>query len=68
LFTKPVVRLAFDLTVSADFQSIAALVVVAFAATGLVLRALAKRKQPGCGSDCGAVSPELKRLQARLKK
>jgi hypothetical protein len=49
-------------------QSIAALAVVAIAATWLILRALAKRKNPGCGSDCGAVSPEVKRLQARLKR
>ena len=52
---------------STDFQTIAALVVVAIAATWLVLRALAKRKNPGCGDDCGAVSPEIKELQTRLK-
>ncbi len=53
---------------SPEFQTIAALALVALAATWLILRANAKRKHPGCGSDCGAVSPELKRLQARLKK
>lgn len=53
---------------SPEIQSILALVIVALAVTWLVFRALAKRKNPGCGSDCGAVSPELKRLQARLKK
>jgi hypothetical protein len=53
---------------SPAFQTIAALVVVACAAIWLVLRANAKRKNPGCGSDCGAVSPQMKRLQARLKR
>lgn len=53
---------------SAEFQTYAALVVVAVAATYLILRALAKRKNPGCGSGCGAVSPEIKRLQAHLAK
>jgi hypothetical protein len=53
---------------SSTFQTIAALVVVAVAAGWLLARALAKRKNPGCGSDCGAVSPEVKRLQARLRR
>lgn len=53
---------------SPTLQSILALVVVAFAAAWLVRRAIAKRKNPGCGDDCGAVSPEMKRLQARLKR
>ena len=53
---------------SPGIQTLVALLIVTFALTWLVLRANAKRKQPGCGSDCGAVSPELKRLQARLKK
>jgi hypothetical protein len=53
---------------SSTFQTVAALVIVAIAATWLVARAIAKRKNPGCGSDCGAVSPEVKRLQARLRR
>lgn len=53
---------------SPTLQSILALVVVALAAAWLVRRAIAKRKNPGCGDDCGAVSPEMKRLQARLKR
>ena len=53
---------------NADLQTILALVVVALAATWLVRRAIVKRKNPGCGSDCGAVSPELKRLQSHLAK
>lgn len=53
---------------TADLQSILALAVVALAAIWLVRRALLKRKNPGCGSDCGAVSPDLKRLQSHIAK
>lgn len=53
---------------SPSVQTILALVIVALAATWLVLRALEKRKHPGCGGDCGAVSPEMRKLQARLKR
>jgi hypothetical protein len=53
---------------SPQTQTIIALLVVAIAAAWLTLRALAKRRNPGCGSDCGAVSHEVKRLQAHLKK
>lgn len=53
---------------SPEVQTILALLIVALASVWLVKRAIAKRKNPGCGTDCGAVSPELKRLQARLKK
>ncbi|HVS53057.1 MAG TPA: FeoB-associated Cys-rich membrane protein [Opitutaceae bacterium] len=53
---------------SSSFQTIAALGIVALAAGWLLARAIAKRKNPGCGGDCGAVSPEMKRLQARLKR
>jgi hypothetical protein len=49
-------------------QTVLALALVALAAAWLVRRALVKRKNPGCGDDCGAVSPEMKRLQARLKR
>jgi hypothetical protein len=45
---------------SAEFQTIAALVVVAVAATWLIARGLAKRKNPGCGGDCGCPTSELK--------
>jgi hypothetical protein len=51
-----------------ELQSILALVVVLVAAGWLVRRAIAKRKNPGCGTDCGAVSPDLKRLQSHLAK
>lgn len=53
---------------SEDFQRIAALAVAAIAAVTLIARFIARRKHPGCGGDCGAVSPEVKRLQSRLKR
>ena len=49
-----------------ETQTFVALAIVALVAVWFVARAVAKRKQPGCGSDCGAVSPEMKKLQARL--
>jgi hypothetical protein len=49
-----------------EIQTLLSLLVVALAAAGLVWRAYRKRKHHGCGSDCGAVSPEMKKLQARL--
>lgn len=52
---------------SASLQTIIALAVVAAAAAFLVRTFLKRRKSPGCGADCGAVSPEIKKLQARLK-
>ncbi|HWA09935.1 MAG TPA: FeoB-associated Cys-rich membrane protein [Opitutaceae bacterium] len=50
---------------SPQLQTFAALAVVAFAAAWLVWRSLAKRKNPGCGGDCGCPTDELK---ARLKR
>ncbi|HEY0865397.1 MAG TPA: FeoB-associated Cys-rich membrane protein [Lacunisphaera sp.] len=49
-------------------QTIIALAIVAVAAALLLRSWFAKRKSPGCGSECGAVSPEIKKLQARLKR
>lgn len=46
-------------------QSVAALALVAAAASWLALRALAKRKKPGCGGDCGCPAEEIK---AKLKR
>jgi hypothetical protein len=52
---------------SSEFQTIAAFVVVALAAIGLVRHAFNKRRKSGCGGgDCGAISPEVKKLQAKL--
>jgi hypothetical protein len=54
---------------NADFQTIAALVVVALVAIWFVVRAVRNRKSSGCGGgDCGAISPEMRRLQAKLKR
>lgn len=50
-----------------DFQTIAALTVVALAAAYLIARALRKRKSPGCGTDCGAISPEIRDLKSRMR-
>ena len=52
---------------SSSLQTIIALAIVALAVTLLVRAFLKKRKSPGCGADCGAVSPEVKKLQAKLK-
>ena len=49
---------------TAELQTIVALSIVAVAATWLVLRAFAKKKNPGCGGDCGCPSSEFK---AKLK-
>ena len=53
---------------SSTLQTIIALAIVVLA-TALLLRSwFGKKKSPGCGSEsCGAVSPEVKKLQARLK-
>jgi archaellin len=54
---------------SPSLQTIIALVIVAVAATLLLRSWFAKRKSPGCGSEsCSAVSPEIKKLQAKLKR
>jgi len=53
---------------NADFQTVAALAIVALTAGWFLWRALAKRRSSGCGSDhCSAVSRDVKQLQARLK-
>ena len=51
-----------------EIQTLAALAIVAVVITWFVVRGIAKRKHPGCGGDCGAVSPEMRRLQAKLKR
>ena len=55
---------------SSSLQTFAALAIVAIAATLLTRHYLKKRANPGCGSggNCGAVSPEVKKLQAKLRK
>ena len=55
---------------SSSLQTLIALGLVALAATFLLRSWLRKKKSPGCGStgDCGAISPEVKKLQAKLKR
>ncbi len=53
---------------SAPLQTLIALAIVAVAVTLLIRSVLKKRRQPGCGDNCGAVSPEVKKLQAKLKR
>jgi hypothetical protein len=53
---------------SSTAQTIIALVIVAVAAALLLRSWFKKRKNPGCGDSCGSVSPEIKELQARLKR
>ena len=52
---------------SSSLQTLLALAVVALAAVLLIRSAFKKRKRPGCGAACGAISPEVKKLQAKLK-
>jgi hypothetical protein len=53
---------------SSDFQTIAALVVVALTAVWLVVRSVRKRSHSACGGgECGAISRDVKELQAKLK-
>ena len=49
---------------SREYQTLAALLIVATAAIWLVLRSFAKGRKPGCGGDCGCASEDL-RARAR---
>jgi hypothetical protein len=52
---------------NAEIQTLLSLFVVAIASVWLVRRAF-RKKSGGCASGaCGALSPEVKKLQARLK-
>jgi hypothetical protein len=54
---------------STSFQTIAALTIVVVAVALLLISTFRKKKNSGCGSEgCHAVSPELKKLQAKLKR
>lgn len=50
-------------------QTLIALGIVALAAALLARHYFKKRAQPGCGSggNCGAVSPDVKKLQEHLR-
>jgi hypothetical protein len=49
---------------SPGLQTLEALLIAAAAATWLVVRSLARRRNPGCGGDCGCASGDL-RARAR---
>jgi hypothetical protein len=52
-----------------DLQTVEALTIVALAAGWLLWRVLSTGGAGGCGSgECHAISPEMKRLQRRLKR
>jgi hypothetical protein len=55
---------------SSSLQTLIALALVALAAAFLLRFWLRKKKTTGCGSTgaCGAISPEVKQLQAKLRK
>ena len=54
---------------SSSLQTVLALAVVAAAVIGLAYSFFGKRHSSGCGGGgCGAVSPEVKKLQARLRR
>jgi hypothetical protein len=54
---------------SSSLQTILALAAVVLAAAWLLRGWFGKKKSSGCSSQgCGAVSPEVKKLQARLKR
>jgi hypothetical protein len=53
---------------NSNLQTIAALLIVALVVVAFVVRAIVRRRNPGCGGgDCGAISPEMRKLQARIK-
>jgi hypothetical protein len=52
-------------SMTAQIQTLAALAIVALAAIWLALGALAKRRKPGCGGDCGCHTDAMK---AKLKR
>ena len=57
------------LLMSSSIQTILALAVVILAAAWLLRGWFGKKKSSGCSSEgCSAVSPEVKKLQARLKR
>ena len=54
---------------SSTLQTIIALGIVAVAAALLARHYFKQRANPGCGSNgqCGAVSPEIRKLKSKLK-
>jgi len=54
--------------VNSSLQTLIALAVVALAAAFLLRSWLRKKKSPGCGDSCSAVSPEVKKLQKLVRR
>ena len=53
---------------TSEIQSLLALLAVGIAAVWLVRRAFRKGSHGCSGEACGAISPEVKKLQRRLKR
>ncbi|MBI2813486.1 MAG: FeoB-associated Cys-rich membrane protein [Opitutae bacterium] len=54
---------------SAALQTVITLLIVAVAAALLLRSWFGKKKSPGCGNEsCSAVSPEIRKLQSKLRK
>lgn len=54
---------------SASLQTIIALAIVTLTTALLLCSWFSKKKSSGCGQgSCGAISPEIKKLQAKLKR
>lgn len=45
---------------SPEYQTLAALLIVATASVWLLMRSFSRRRKPGCGGDCGCASGDLK--------
>jgi len=52
---------------NASVQTILALAVVAVAAALLLWHFFIRKKPPGCAGNCGAVSPEVRKLRDQLR-
>lgn len=54
---------------SSSLQTLIAVALVVLAGAYLLRSWFGRKKKSGCGSacDCGAISPEVKKLQSRLK-
>ncbi len=52
---------------TSSLQTLLALGLVALALAYLLWSWLRPKKSPGCGGSCGAVSPEVKKLQRQLR-
>ena len=53
---------------SSELQTVVALGLVALAAGYLLWTWFGPKKKSGCGGECGAVSPDVKRLRERLER